>query len=110
MEVNGKVYPMWGQFVAKESEFIGGTLEDFGDSMDRIMGAKPMSTEITGVRLKPNGKDSAFFEVSGKLFTCGFDVQYGGVIAGQAGWITFSGYGGAQWRIRTADNSSEYTP
>lgn len=100
MEVNGKVYLMWGQFVEKQKEWIGGILEDSGDKIDRQLGAKPMQTEITGISLQPNGDDSASFNVEGKDFTCGFDVKHGGITAGEPGWITFSGYLGHTWRIK----------
>ncbi len=106
MVVNGKEYPLWSQFVDQKAEWIGGKLEDMGDSVDRAFGMlKDVSigdvfTEIVDVRLRPNGKDSAMFEVVGERFTCGFDVKFGGVAAGEDGWITFSGYGGHIWRIK----------
>jgi len=100
MEVNGKEYPLWSQFVERQEEWKGGILEDFGDSFDRKMGAGPIITEITGISLKPNGKDSAFFEVEGKDFGLGFDVKSGGITAGDEGWITISGYGGHTWRFK----------
>ena len=28
IEVNGKVYPLWGQFIERKDEWIGGILED----------------------------------------------------------------------------------
>ncbi len=92
MEVNGKVYPMWSQFVEKKDQFIGGILED--------LEYRTLRTEITDIELNPNGKESAFFEVSGKDFECGFDIKYGGLCKGEEGWITFSGYGGHTWRIK----------
>lgn len=91
---------MWGQFVEKQNEWKGGILEDLGDSMDRRMGMVPMKTEIIGIQLRPNGEDSAFFEVNGKDYDCGFDVHHGGIGTGEEGWITFSGYGGHTWRIK----------
>jgi hypothetical protein len=97
--INGKIYPFWGQFVDKSEEFTGGVLEDCGDSMDRRMGFEPVKTTIKCIQLRPNGDDSAFFEVVGQDFACGFDVKYGGVTGGDPGWITFSGYGGHTWRI-----------
>lgn len=60
IEVNGKVYPFWGQFIEKKDGFIGCELEDFGDSMDRAIGLKPMKTIVTDITLKPNGEKSAF--------------------------------------------------
>lgn len=98
--VNGKEYPLWSQFIERKAEWIGGILEDFGDAIDRSLGAQKIQTEITDIRLEPNGKDSAFFSVDGKDFSCGFDVSVGGVIGGEDGWLTFSGYGGYKWRIR----------
>lgn len=99
--INGKSYPLWSQFVERKGEWIGGTLEDFGDSMDRRLGAKPAATEITDITLKANG-DSAFFSVDGEDFGCGFDVQYGGVSCSpqEPGWVGFSGYMGHSWRIK----------
>jgi len=83
--VNGKVYPMWQQFVQRQDEWIGGVLEDI--SLMRFL-----TTEITGIILRPNGDDSAWFEITGKDFSCGSDVQHLGVTAGEKGWITLSGY------------------
>jgi hypothetical protein len=100
IEVNGRQYPLWSQFVEGKSRWIGGTLEDFGDSMDRAMGDQPARTEITDITLEPNGKTSAMFSVDGKDFGCGGDVQSLGITVGDEGWITFSGYGGHMWRIK----------
>lgn len=107
MTVNGKEYPLWSQFIEKKDQWIGGTLEDSGDIMDRHMGAKTVSTEILDIRLEPNGEDSAYFTVTGKDFSCGFDVRHGGVIGnGKPGWITFSGYMGHTWRIQVKEVQS----
>lgn len=95
MVVNGKEYPMWSQFVERKEEWIGGGLKDF----DRTFGDIP-ETSITDIQLLPNGKDSAMFEVVGEDYSCAFDVQHGGITAGEDGWITFSGYGGHTWRIK----------
>ena len=103
IKINGKQYPLWSQFVERKDEWIGGTLEDFGDSMDRaigIVGNDNSKTEIIDITLNPNGDDSAFFSVEGEKFGCGFDVEYGGITAGDEGWLTFSGYGGHTWRIK----------
>jgi len=93
MEVNGKFYPMWGNFVEKKDEFIGGILQDLD------MGYC-IETKITDITLTPNGKDSAFFSVVGEEFTCGFDTGHGGITGGDTGWMTFSGYSGHKWRIK----------
>lgn len=95
-EVNGKVYPMWQQFIDMKDKFIGGVLEDH----DMGMYAK---TKITDITLEPNGKTSAFFSVEGEDFGCGFDVEVGGIGSGDEGWVTFYGYGGHKWRIKTID-------
>ena len=102
--INGKYYPFWQQFVDKKEMWIGELLQDFGDSMDRSLFpdvANGATTTIIDIDLKPNGEDSAYFEVIGKDFSCGSDVQYNGIIAGEEGWITFSGYGGHKWRIKS---------
>lgn len=101
MVVNGKEYKLWGQFVEGKDKWIGGTLKDSGDSMDKaIFGGATHETKITDVTLKPNGEDSAFFSIEGEDFGCGFDVSTGGVTAGEEGWITFSGYGGHIFAIK----------
>lgn len=91
--INRKHYPMWSQFVDKQSNFIGGTLEDHDMNITGL-------TKITGISLGPNGEDSAYFTINGEDFSCGFDVQYGGIGAGEKGWITFYGYGGHVFRIK----------
>ncbi len=96
MIVNGKEYPLWSQFVERQAEFVGRTLEDH----DPDCGVA--TTKVTGVTLEPNGKDSAFFSIEGEDFRCGFDVTVGGVAAGEEGWITFQGYGGHRFRMSNA--------
>lgn len=98
--INGKEYPLWSQFVEEKEKWIDGTLQDFGDGLDYHMGCGKMETKITDIQLLPNGDDSAMFEISGKDFSCGFDVGHGGITAGEDGWLTFNGYGGHEWRIK----------
>jgi hypothetical protein len=100
--INGKSYPLWSQFVERKQEWIGGTLEDFGDSMDAAMGllGEDRQTEITDITLTPNGKTGAAFTIEGKDFGCGGDVSCMGVTAGEEGWLTFAGYGGHTFRIK----------
>jgi len=93
MIINGREYPMWSQFVEKQNEFKGRILEDH--DMGEVS-----STKVTGIRLEPNGKDSAFFTIDGADFSCGFDVKYGGITGGEPGWLTFSGYGGHMFRVK----------
>jgi len=103
MKVNGKEYPMWGQFVERQDEWIGGILDDSGDNIDRSLKLGNARTLITGITLRPNGTDSAYFEILGKDFGCGFDVRHGGICGSnnqeKDGWLTFSGYGGHSFRI-----------
>jgi hypothetical protein len=58
-------------------------------------------TIITDIELRPNGKDSAFFEIMGEKFSCGFDVKCGGVSGIHSkndGGISFhSQYGDPFW-------------
>ena len=105
MDVNGKEYPFWGQFVERKEEWIGGFLEDFGDTIDAMFGINRVCTEITDIQLTPNGRDSAMFSVVGKDFICAFDVHYGAIKSGEEGYITFSGYGGHTWRIAQREKS-----
>jgi hypothetical protein len=99
--VNGKYYPMWEQFREVSDEYKGGVLTDFGDSIDKAIGLYDMSTEIVKIDLRENGEDSAFFEVAGKDFTCGFDVKVGSISPyGPGMGITFTGYGGHEWHIQ----------
>lgn len=104
MKCNGKEYPLWGQLVENKDKYIGGTLEDFGDGFDSMMGMPPGSTKITDITLKPNGDDSAFFEIVGEDFGCGFDVAHGGIGGGESGWLTFHGYGGHKFRIKPIES------
>jgi len=102
LTVNGKEYPLWNQFVERKNEWIGKTLRDDGDSFDISLGYTPQTTEIVDITLEPNGKESVFFSVVGKDFTCGFDVNVGGISGNQkkTNEITFSGYGGHTWSIK----------
>lgn len=106
--INGKVYPLWSQFIEKKDRWIGGKLSDCGDSMDKNMGAGKQETEITDVTLKPNGKESAYFTIVGKDFSCGFDVRIGG-ISGKPGTrgVTFSGYADHEFWIEEPEKEDK---
>ena len=97
MKINGRDYPLWSQFVERKKEFMGCTLQEFQNPDED---GNLVETEITDITLTPNGEDSAYFTVKGKDFDCAFDVQYGGIVKGEEGWITFEGYGGHTWRIK----------
>lgn len=79
MKVNGKTYPLWGQFVDRKKEWIGGKLIE--TNLDPLCGdiGEQGITKITDIKLEPNGDKSAWFEISGEDFNCGFDVHCGGV-------------------------------
>ena len=107
--INGRQYPLWSQFVEQKERWVGGILEelDSHDPMDIAFGCdKGGKTRIEDVRLVPNGKESAVFEVVGEDFSCGFDVRTGGIDGsiGGEGWIGFCRYGGHRWRIREREN------
>lgn len=85
MVVNGREYPFWSQIVERKKEWIGNKLQDL-----EVVGPRPLETIVTDIQLTPNGDDSAMFRIQGEDFNCGFDVQYGGVSAGEDGWITFA--------------------
>jgi hypothetical protein len=93
IEINGKVYPLWNQFVEQKDQWIGGILFEYAFPCNLI-------TTIKDITLVPNGSDSAYFSIIGEAFSCAFDVQYGGITCGDCGWITFSGYGGHTFRIK----------
>lgn len=106
MIVNGREYPLWSQFVERKQEWIDGELTDYGDSLNEALGfvVEPMTTTITDITLKPNGKDSAFFRVVGEDFSCGFDVKVGSITVDDNGEsdIIFYGYGGHRWKMSNA--------
>jgi hypothetical protein len=103
--VNGKYYPLWSQFIEKKQEWIGGVLFDEGDYMGRLLGMKLEETEIVDIALTPNGKKSAYFEIVGKKYSCGFDVERGGISGNQFGepWLEFSSLDGIDFRIKKAN-------
>lgn len=99
--VNGKYYSLWQQFVDRKREWIGGELEDFGDSLDRAIGMESIKTEIVDIALIANGNDSAIFCIIGRDFTCSSDVQNFGIAQNsEKDWITFIGYCNHKWRIK----------
>lgn len=94
--INGKTYPMWGQFVEKKAEWIGGELQEF----DNVMGEAPV-TEIIDVTLNASGEDSAIISFHGKDYSCGYDVKYCGIAGeGRPGWLTISSQWGDRFQIR----------
>jgi hypothetical protein len=104
MEVNGKTYSLWGQFVERKNEWIGGILKEINEDLFWGDVEEECETIITDITLVPNGKDSAYFSVEGEDFGCGFDVGHGGICGkdGGKGWITFgtTGQVGIKFRIK----------
>ena len=94
-EINGKTYPMWSQFAEGKEKWIGGVLQE----IDSIMGAAP-ETAITDVTLGPNGDESAIITCHGKEYSCGYDVKYCGVGAGEEGWLTIYSQWGDGFRVK----------
>lgn len=95
MEVNGRYYPMWGDFVKKKKKFIGGKLTEYSSY------GNPETT-IKDITLTANGDDSAWFQVTGEDFRCGFDVQHGCLdpnVDGVGG-VGFSGTYGPHFRVQ----------
>lgn len=104
MIVNGKEYPLWSQFVEKKNEWIGGTLEELEDSFPQLSDEGSPKTKITDIKLEPNGKENAYFSVAGEDYGCGGSTDCLGIVGGEDGWITLSGYGGHRWRIKKCQN------
>lgn len=102
--INGKEYPMWAQFVEKKNEWIGGTLQEIEDSFPRVADEESEGTKIIDIKLEPNGKEHAYFSVDGEDYGCGGSTDTLGIVAGENGWITLSGYGGHRWRIKKPKN------
>jgi hypothetical protein len=68
--INGKTYPLWGQFVDKKAEWIGGTMKE----TDSDCGDSP-TEKITDIFMHPNGNDSAMFVIKGETFEWAADVS-----------------------------------
>ncbi len=68
--------------VENKNNYIGWTLIDSGDIIDRGLGLvnKPLTNKVIDVEFSLNkDKTSAFFSIVGNKFTCGFDVEHGGI-------------------------------
>ena len=103
--------PIWQQLVDRKEEWIGGDIEDFGDSFDRRFcdeGTFPIRGKISDMEFRKNPTcdeekypPGMWFGVSAvEGFSCGGDTEHVGITGGEEGWLTFSGYGGHTWRIR----------
>lgn len=86
---------MWKELVDQEKEWIGGVLIDYGDSIDRNLGATPQQTTIIGFKLTDD-----WFEVKEEKFCCGGNRRFLGLSPNQNGnGITISGYGDHEFKI-----------
>lgn len=91
-EINGKVYPMYQQFLDNVEDFIGRKLIEHDNFWD------DSETTITGFDLVENGEDSAMFVIKGGAFDASFDVKYSGLIS-RNGNLCFSTNFGTEWEI-----------
>ena len=84
--IDGKSFPLWSQFVERKNEWVGGSLEEFGDQF--CGGA---TTEITDITLSKES-DCVFLTFRGKEFDESFNVEYGGIDSHQPDpdWLYFS--------------------
>ena len=96
MVVNGREYPMWGQFVENKENFIGQEVQNIDMGMTSSM-------IVTDIRLEPNGEDSAKFVIEGDTNTWFSDIHYIGIGAGEEGWITFSTTYVGDFRIKNKE-------
>jgi len=101
--------PIWQQLVEAQQGWLGGDIEDLGDSMDRQLaeeGTFPIQGKIAGMEYRKNGENSMYFEVSAEEgWGCGGDTQFLGIAGGEKGWLTLSGYGGHTWRIKKPEQT-----
>ena len=98
--INGKTYPILSRIIEKKGDYIGGELVDDGDDTNFL--GITMKTKIVDIVLRPNGTDSAWFEIVGEKFGCGFDTEHGGIDASGASgsWLAFRGPLDHKFKIR----------
>lgn len=91
--------------VMNKKKFIGGVLEVFPDAFDDILEDNPegKTTKIKDIVLDLKTSNVGKFDVIGKDFECGFNIDQGGTTKGEEGWITFFGYGDTSFRIKECD-------
>jgi hypothetical protein len=99
MRVNGKTYPMWGQWVEKKESFVGATIED--------LESPGIESTITDVRLLPSGTNSAmlsFSTAAGWSACC--DVGYLAMSSPETGVVDLiASFGGWHMRITHFDQA-----
>ena len=94
---------MWQRLVDKKDEWIGGTLVDCGDDMDRAWGlSAPNGTGERTLIVDFKLTDDEF-NVIGEEFTCGGGRQHVGLspyeTPGDENTLTFRGYGNHQFYL-----------
>jgi hypothetical protein len=98
MRVNGKTYPMWGQWVEKKESFIGAEIAD--------MDADGIAAKITDVQLVPNATDSAMLVISTAAgWDAACDVKYLALGSPEPGVLDLVGFGGWHMRITHFDQA-----
>lgn len=89
---------MWADLVKQHAKWVGGTLIDHGDSMDRAIlkeGILPAVTIIKGFKLTTD-----YFEVIGEDFSCGGSRDTLGITGTHVeNGLAISGYGGHRFDI-----------
>lgn len=92
---------MWQQLVDRQTEWVGGTLVDFGDSQDRAIfpDELPARTRIVEFELTPTQ-----FNVRGENFSCGGGREYLGIVGTprfpiDGNGLAIEGYGGHEFHI-----------
>lgn len=84
--LNGKSFPLWSQFVEKKNEWIGGTLEEFGDQF-----CDGATSEIIDITLDKEESGDVSLTFHCKDFDESFNVQYGGIepVLPPSEWLNF---------------------
>ena len=93
-------YPEYSQFFEEKDTFIGGALQEW------YKGGY-ISTEIVDITLKPYFKSNAIFEIEGKIFSCGVNLDCS-KIRKNGEWIEISGYQ-SFWRFKSANDEQEFS-
>jgi hypothetical protein len=76
---------MWKEIVEQKEKWIGGILEEFPDPPF----SESLQTVIQNIKLFDEDGDTILMFECADFDEC-FNIKYGGVVAGEEGWITFS--------------------
>ncbi len=86
---------MWQELVDNKKEWKGGVLEEICEAGPFEQCAQANPTKIKNIKFKEE-----YIDFIGEDYSCGFDIELGGVIPGEEGWLTMEGPYGHQFRIR----------